>query len=327
MTRHLQLFIAVFVLGCLGIVMTSCGGGGSGTVGGGGGGGGTSGITLEATGLKNKQAVASLSKPYALDWMWAFLSGNDANAAHETCDANKRFNLSGGGSVCLDTAYIVFDEIELEQEDDTTGTEDEVEAGPFVVDLLGVTNDGIPGDIDLTVPDGVFDEIKFKVDDLDDDDDDGLKTDDDGNSDDVPENVSIASIPAGLVKRSLIITGSATGVAGEHTAFTFTTDIEARIKIPFSDTVLDGGTIITFFDLTTAFGNRNFSEISATMTALFSSSKCSDAGLDAAHKLACDIVKNIDLFEDVDNDDVGDDSEDRGDDRGTGGADDTQPHD
>jgi hypothetical protein len=43
--------------------------------------------------------------------------------------------------------------------------------------------------------------------------------------------------------------------------------------------------------------------------------------------LACDIVKNIDLFEDVDNDDVGDDSEDRGDDRGTGGADDTQPHD
>lgn len=318
-------FFEFFLIALILITFASCGGSGGGV-------GGSGAINMKATAQTNKQVVASLQKPTPLGRMWAFLSGNEANAIHTPC-TNKEFSLAGGGHVCIEKAYVVFDEVELERENPSTGVEDEVEFGPFIVDLAGFPGDGIPGEVSITVPAGqIFDEVKFKVDDLDDDDNDGLKIEDNGSSDDVPVNVSLANIPSGLVKRSLLIIGSATD--GTTTkAFTFTTDIEARIKVPLTQTVFSGDNIITFFDFTTGFGNRTFAELfpgfsPVTIEAIFnpsgsSSIKCSSPSLTAAQKLACDIVKNIDLFEDVDDDDIAEAGEDRGDNSGPGGFDDS----
>lgn len=319
-------FINFLMAGFFGLVLASCGSDG-------GGGAGTGSITMKATAQTNKQVIASLQKPTVTERMWAFLSGNEANANHTPC-TNKEFSLSGGGHVCIEKAYVVFDEVELERENPSTGVEDEAEFGPFIVDLAGFPGDEIPGEVNIIVPAGqAFDEVKFKVDDLDDHDGDGLQSDDDNHNgidddnDDIPVNVSPANIPVGLVKRSLLIIGSATD--GTTTkAFTFSTDIEAKIKVPLTQSIFSGDNIITFFDLSTGFGNLTFSDITTTMDGTMTGKKCSDAGLNASQKLACDIVKNINLFEDVDNDNVGEAGEDRGDDHsGGGGADDTQPHD
>lgn len=315
-------FIYLLIMGIASLAMVSCGGGG--------GGGSSPSVNMKVTALKNQQAVASLPKSNAVDRMWAFLSAKTANAAHQPSDcpdSNKIFLLSGGAGtgakVCLKTAYVVFNEIELEQESPPTGSPDELELGPFVVDLIGIPNDGIPGNIPVSVPTGKFDKIKFKIDDLDDKDNNGQLN---GN-DDIPKNVSVANVPAGLVGRSLLITGSATDGTGAHKEFTFKTDIEARITVPFTASVLDGSTLITFFDLSTGFSNLAFTNITPTMDALFNNVKCSDAGLDASHKLACDIAKNINLFQDVNNDDIAENTEKEGDDKGAGGFDDSIPHD
>lgn len=316
-----------FLIALILITFASCGDSGGGV-------GGSGAINMKATAQTNKQVVALLQKPTALERMWAFLSSKEANANHETFCTNKEFPLSGGGHVCIEKAYVVFDKVELERENPLTGVEDEAEFGPFIVDLAGFPNDGIPGEVNIIVPAGqAFDEVKFKVDDLDDHDGDGLQSDDDDHDgidddkDDIPVNVSLVNIPAGLVKRSLLIIGSATD--GTTTkAFTFSTDIEARIKVPLTQTVFSGDNIITFFDFTTGFKNRTFVEITPTMEAIFnpsgsSSIKCSSLSLTAAQKMACDIVKNIDLFEDVDDDDIAEAGEDRGDNSGPGGFDDS----
>ena len=324
-----------FLIALILISFVSCGGNGSGIGSNGGGVGGSGAINMKATAQTNKQVVALLQKPTAIERMWAFLSNNEANATHEDFCTNKEFLLSGGGHVCIERAYVVFDEIELEQENDSSESDDEVEFGPFIVDLAGFPGDGIPGEVNIIVPAGqIFDEVKFKVDDLDDDDNDGLKIEDNGSFDDVPVNVSLANIPGGLVKRSLLIIGSATD--GTTTkAFTFSTDIEAKIKVPLSQTVFSGDNIITFFDFTTGFGNRTFADFQDNMFADFNRSgsgspiKCSDVpnppvtSTDKFRKLACDIVKDIDLFEDVDDDDVAEAGEDRGDNSGPGGFDDS----
>ncbi len=317
-------FINFLMAGFFGLVLASCG-----SDGGGGAGTGTGSITMKATAQTNKQVIASLQKPTATQRMWAFLSGKEAIAAHAGCDSSKKFALSGGGSVCLETAYVVFDEVELERENPSTGVEDEAEFGPFVVDLLGVPNDGILGDVPITVPAGEpFKEVKFKVDDLDDKNNDNKL--DDPNKDDIPKNILPANaVTAGLVKRSLHITGSATGGGTTHKAFDFFTDIEAKIKVPLTQSIFSGDNIITFFDLSTGFGKLDFTtDITATMDGTMGNKKCGDPTLSKPQQLACDIVKNIDLFDDVDNDNVGEAGEDRGDDHsGGGGADDTQPHD
>lgn len=321
-----------FLIALILITFASCGGGGV---------GGSGAVNMKATAQTNKQVVASLQKPTPIQRMLAFLSGKEANANHETFCTNKEFSLFGGGHVCVEKAYVVFDKVELERENPLTGVEDEVEFGPFIVDLAGFPNDGIPGEVNIIVPAGqAFDEVKFKVDDLDDHDGDGLQSDDDNHDgidddkDDIPVNVSLANIPPGLVKRSLLIIGSARNAANTTTkAFTFSTDIEARIKVPLSQTVFSGDNIITFFKFTTGFGNRTFDELFSgpspiTIEAIFnpsgsSSIKCSSPSLTAAQKLACDIVKNIDLFEDVDDDDVAEAGEDRGDNSGPSGFDDS----
>lgn len=287
------------------LALAACGGGGGG--GGGGDGGPKAGeISLKATALKNQQAVAAA--PKALDRMWAFLSAKEA-VAQAGCDDNKKFTLQGGTeTVCLTKTYVVFDEIELEQEPEPSTGGDEIELGPFVVDLLGVPDDGIPGSITIAVPDASFNKIKFKVDDLDDDDDDGLNSDDSGTDDDLPQNVSAqVAADAGLVKKSLVIQGT----ASDGTSFTFSSDIEGEIEIPFSAAVLDQSTLITFFDLTAAFSALPSSAIASSMDGSMEDKNCSDT-LDDSEKLACAIVKDINLFDDSDDDGLGDDSERRG---------------
>lgn len=300
------------VAGVLGVLffsfaLAACGGGGGG---GGSDGGPKAGeISLKATALKNQQAVAAA--PKALDRMWALLSAKEA-VAQAGCDANKLFNLAdAGATVCLTKAYVVFDEIELEQETEPSTDGDEIELGPFVIDLLGVADDGIPGSITIAVPDASFNKIKFKVDDLDDDDDDGLKSDDSGTDDDLPQNVSAqVATDAGLVKKSLIIAGT----ASNGTSFTFSSDIEGKIEVPFSAGVLDQSTLITFFDLTTAFAALPLGSVQTSMDGSMENKKCSDSGLDDSEKLACAVVKNIDLFDDSDDDGIGESGEFRGND-------------
>lgn len=150
------------------------------------------------------------------------------------------------------------------------------------------------------------------MDDLDDDDDDGLNSDDSGTDDDLPQNVSAqVATDAGLVKKSLVIEGTR---SSDGASFTFSSDIEGKIEVPFSAGVLDQSTLITFFDLTTAFSALPSSEIAASMDGSMGEDlKCGDA-LNPLQTLACNIVKNIDFFDDSDDDGIGDDSEFRGND-------------
>lgn len=304
------------------LILTACGSDGGGST-----------VTIKGTALNNKTVVAAAPRSKAVEFVWNLISAKEA-VAQQACDADKLFLLAGTGeTVCLTRAVVAFDEIELEQEGVTDGLE--IELGPFVLDLLGDSTDNIPGSMTITESETSFDKIKFKVDDLDDGGDNTL--DNNGLGDDTPINTSGSdAMTAGLLKKSIIIEGTADNGTTTET-FKFDSNIEARIIVNFTTATLAQNSLIIYFDLGTAFGSLSFTDIvdaGGTLDGSMSSSgskntSCSVTGLTPSQQLACNIVKNIDLYEDVDGDDSADDSEGehRGDDRGAGGFDDDFNHD
>ena len=310
-----------FILGALLLAfpLVSCGGGG------GSGNGGGNDIKMKASALNNRTVAATAPKFKGMKTMLALFSGKEAVAAAGNCvtaDAAKEFDLSdAGASVCLERALVVYEEIELEQEGVENG--DEIELGPFVFDLIGTSGDGIPGGINLPVPDGTFNKMKLKIGDLDDrNNDDRL---DSSSNDDLPVNVSSADVKtAGLVGQSLLLTGTAhNGIASKP--FSFKTNLEGRVEIPITlsagePLVDDGSSLITYIDLSTGFSKLSYAKMGANMVGDMRVKKCSDTALDDSQQLACDIVKNIDLFDDIDDDGLAEVEEHRGDDRTAGGG-------
>lgn len=307
--------------------IAACGGsgGGSGTAISSEGGGTT---TLKATALNTKTVIAAAPKENRLESMFALLSVKEAFATHSPgncADGAKEFHLSDGGlaSVCLTSALVVYEEIELEQEGINEGEDqdDDVEVGPFVLDLLGTAGDGIPGSVSMPVPDGTLNKIELKIGDLDDDDNDGLSQDDDDTSDDTPKNISIADAnAAGLAGQSLVITGTAHDGTNPGQNFTFKTNLEAKIEMPFTvpsgaNPVVDGSTLITVINLAPGFQNRSYAEVTAAGfgDGSFAVLDTCATPNNTSQTLACDIIKNIDLFDDDDNDDNAEVEEHRGD--------------
>jgi len=280
-------------------------------------------LTLGATALNTKTIVAAAPKS-KLDTMLAFLGGKEAVAAIAPGDCGlgndaKGFDLAGGtGFVCLTEALLVYEEVELENEGG--GVKDEVEAGPFLIDLIGTVGDGISGTFTLAVPDGRFNKLELKVGDLDEDENDSDDSLDDSPSsnDDFPTNVSLdAANAVGMAGKSLKITGIAHDGLGGTQNFTFSSNIEGKLKMPISlvageQLVVDGSTLITFVDPSIGFSKLAFADITATMDGFFrgDAERC---GLTPtkSQRLACDIVQNVELYHDDDNDNSFDDSERR----------------
>lgn len=320
--ENMKTILKFSVIAAMGLSIAACGGGGgSGSESGGSvGGSNASGLTLKATALKSKTVVAAA--PKLTDRMWALVSGREA-IAQAACDDSKKFLLSDGTSfVCLEKAYVVFNEIELEKETEPSTNQDEIELGPFVVDLLGVADDNIPSNISLAVPAGSFNKIKFKVKALDDNDNDKHLG---GSTDDNPKNVTAsAADDAKLTGKSLVITGTKPdGI----TPFIFSSNIEGEIEIPFSKSVVDQSTLIAFFDLSAAFLATEPNDIGDDGS--MGGKKCDDPSATKLHELACRIVKNIGVYDDSNHNEIGDDNggERLGDDHtGGGGFDDPTPH-
>jgi len=279
-------------------------------------------LTLGVTSLNTKTVVAAAPKS-RIETMLALLGGKEVFAIAGNCaDPAREFDLSdasGTASVCLETARIVYEEVELETEGGVI--KDEVEAGPFLVDLIGVPDDGISGTITLNVPVGNFNKLELKVGDLDDrDNNDRL---DDNGTDIIPTNVSaIDANAAGMAGKSMRITGTADDGAGNMQPFTFVTNIEGKMEMPITlapgdPLVIDGSTLVTFIDLSTGFKRLAFADITATMDGSFSDAteSCSTPA-NKFQSLSCDIVKNVELFHDINDDNKLDDAERRGDDRG-----------
>lgn len=311
------------------IFLSACGSSGSGNSQGG------DAVTLGVTALNTKALVAAAPKS-KLDTMLAFLEGKEAVAAITpgACGAGndgKGFDLQGGTAfVCLTEALLVYEEVELENEG--SAIKDEVEAGPFLVDLIGTTGDGITGTITLNVPDGNFNKLELEVGDLDDrNGDDSL---DDNGTDILPGNVSAANVnAAGMAGKSLKITGTAHDGLGGSQNFTFSSNIEGKLEMPITlaagdPLVVDGSTLITFVDPSIGFAKLAFADITAIMDGSFTgdAERC---GLTPtkSQQLACDIVQNVELYHDDDNDNSFDDSERRGDNRGANGFDDSGARD
>lgn len=315
--ENMKAILTSSIVAAMSLSIAACGGGSSGS-GSGVGGSNVSGLTLKATALKSKTVVAAA--PKLTDRMWALVSGREA-IAQVPCDGSKKFFLSDGTSfVCLEKAYVVFNEIELEKETEPSTDQDEAELGPFVVDLLGVAGDNIPSDISLAVPDGSFNKIKFKVKALDDNDNDKHLG---GSTDDNPKNVTAVDADnAKLTGKSLVITGTRDGI----TPFSFSSNIEGEIEIPFSKSVVDQSTLIAFFDLSAAFLATEPKDIGDDGS--MGGKKCDDPSATELQGLACRIVKNINLYDDSDHNDVGDDNggERLGDDHTGGRFDDPTPH-
>lgn len=330
---EIKYFTKTMIAGMLTLSIAACGsGGGSGLSSEGG-----VANTLKATALNNKTVIAAAPKTNHLDTMLALLTVNEVTAAHapgNCADDAKEFMLSdstGLASVCLKSALIVYEEIEFEQEGISEGDDqdDDVETGPYVMDLIGTADDGISGSISLSVPDGIFNKIEIKIGDLDDRGaDDGSLDDSPSSSDDRPVNTSIANAnSAGLAGHSLVITGTAHDGTNNQD-FTFKTNLEAKIEMPFTlpsgaNPVVDGSSLITLIDLVPGFLKLAYADVTAAgfgngnfgVTENCASPKNNSQGL------ACDIVKNIDLFDDDDNDDVAEVEEHRGDNHnGDGGG-------
>ncbi|MFQ5588223.1 MAG: hypothetical protein ACE5F7_05225 [Nitrospiria bacterium] len=323
--------IKLFGTAMLAMIVAACGssGGGSGLSSEGG-----VASTLKATALKGGLVVASNKTTGKIDTMLALLSGKEAVAAvspGDCADDAKGFSLSDG-FVCLNSAYVVFEEIELEQEGINEGDDrdDDVEAGPFVFDLLGTANDGVGGSISMPVPDGTFNKIEIKIGDLDDNGisggggaDDGSLDDSPGSLDDNPKNMSVADAnSAGLAGKSMVIKGTAhtgpTDTTG--TAFTFKTNLEAKIEMPFTvpagaNPVVDGSSLITVVDLAPGFVKLAHADVTAgTFEAdgTFGPTDFCSAPKNKAQGFACDGIRSIDLFDDDDNDDIAEAGEHRG---------------
>lgn len=296
-------------------------------------------IKLHATALKDQTVVAAAPKT-KLDTMLALFGGKEAVAAIQAGDCGagndaRGFDLSGGSAfVCLTKALIVYEEVELENEG--SAVKDEIEAGPFLVDLIGITDD-IPGTITLNVPDGNFNKLEIEVGDLDDNDGNpGLHDDGDDNpntGDDTPKNVSATiADTAGMANHSLRIEGTVhDGLGNPGVPFTFTTNIEGKMEMPITLVdpnvkVIDGSTLVTFVNLSAGFGNLTFADIQSTPTmdgSFGPTETCVAAKLAGTNKsqiLACDIVTNVELFHDVNDDKNLEPGEKRGDDKGAGGG-------
>ena len=301
----------------LAVVLAGCGGGG-----GSGNSQGGEALTLGITSLNTKTVVASAPKS-PINTMLALLGGKNVFAIAGNCtDTSREFDLSdasGTASVCLETARLVYEEIELENEG--SSVKDGVETGPFLVDMIGTPADNIPGTITLNVPDGNFNKLGLKVGDLDDRDGNGSL--DDNGTDVLPTNVAATDVnAAGMAGKSLKITGTAHDGLGGTQAFTFMSNIEGKMEMPITvpaggPLVVDGSTIVTFVDLSTGFSNLAFADISATMDGTFSNQTESCANpANKSQTLACDIVKNVELFHDINDDRKLEAGERRGDDRG-----------
>lgn len=294
-----------------------------GSSGGGGSSQGGDALTLGATALNTKTVVAAAPKS-KLDSMLAFLGGQEAVAAIApgACGAGndgKGFDLLGGTAfVCLTEALIVYEEVELENEG--SAVKDEIEAGPFLVDMIGTPGDNISGTISLNVPDGNFNKLELEVGDL--DDRNGNDSLDDNGTDIIPTNVAVADVnAAGMAGKSLKITGTADDGAGNKQPFTFFTNIEGKMEMPITipagePLVVDGSTLVTFVDLSSGFLKLAFADITATMDGTFTSAAESCANANKFQTLGCDIVKNVELFHDINDDRRLDAEERRGDDRG-----------
>lgn len=321
-------FINTIGAGFLTLAMVACGGGGVGGTGNTSSSEGGLAMAVKATSLNTKTVVAAAPKTSQFETMFTLLTLKEATAAHtpgNCLDDAKEFILSDGSglaSACVNSAFVVYEEIELEQEGLANG--DEVELGPFVLDLIGTAGDGIPGRIDFPVSDGTFNKMKLKIGDLDDrNKDDSL---DSSSNDDLPINASSADVKtAGLVGQSLVLSGTAHNGAGASKSFAFKTNLEGKIEIPIAVTagdplVDDGSSLITYIDLSSGFSKLTYAKMVANMDGDMRVKKCSDIALDDSQQLACDIVKNIDLFDDIDDDGLAEVEEHRGDDHTVGGG-------
>jgi hypothetical protein len=132
----------------------------------GGGGGPTLGITSIPKATQSKPSFASNVFQKTLN----LVSARQATA-QTACPGPGEFVFSfdiTGGKVYIQNAYAVLDEVEFEVVGSTSSSDD-VEFGPFAVDLTG-NDDNVPDSIDLAAlkndpaaVDKNFDEIKFKV--------------------------------------------------------------------------------------------------------------------------------------------------------------------
>ncbi len=317
------------------LFLTACGSSGSSSPGNG------DAIKLGATALKTKTVVAAAPKS-KLDTMLAFFGGKEAVAAiaPDVCgpgNDGRGFDLKvvnptdPAAFVCLTEALLVYEEVELENEGGAV--KDEVEAGPFLIDLIGNPDDGIAGTFSLTVPNGRFNKLELEVGDLDEDknDNDDSLDDSPGSNDDFPTNVSLdAANAVAMAGKSLKITGIADDGAGNTQAFVFFSNIEGKLEMPIDlvegeQLVVDGSTLITFIDPSIGFSKLAFADFPTVgdMNGSFTgdAERCG-ATPTKFQRLACDIVQNVELYHDDDNDNSFDDSERRGDNRGANGFDD-----
>lgn len=233
-----------------------------------------------------------------------------------------------GGGVTITKALIVFSEIDFKHEGE--GKEDDFEVtGPFLLRMVG--SGTIPDEITgIEVPAGNFDEIRFRIDDLDDKNLDGDVGD---STDEAPVNVSLEVVQtSGLVGKSILIQGSVTPTGGSAVNFTFTTDLDEKVRVPFTAAglpTISSGQVLDFLvaiDFKKVFNSVNADQAGATSSAqeIHDAAVASGGALDPDTSLpqsARNVAKaiedaiddSIDLFNDKDNDDLPDPDEDIGD--------------
>ena len=128
---------------------------------------------------------------------------------------------SGNNELTIDRVQLAISELELERPDedgnDDESERDDIERGPFVVDLPLDGNDSVTF-ADGVVEAGEWEEIEFEIDRLERDDEDEARVLDETN---FPENTSIR------------VEGTYTPAGGEAQPFVFITDLEAEQELEF----------------------------------------------------------------------------------------------
>lgn len=299
-------FFKYSLVGIFCMMMAACGGGGNG---GSGGGSGTINLTPVAKGAPSTKAEASLPSKGLLAKAFNFVFGEPVNAqSPETVT----FDISGG-SVTLTSALVVFSEVDFEEVNELEDDDFDVE-GPFLVEMVGSTC--IPDKItDISVPEGTFEEIRFRFDDLNDP------------PEELPVNLPSGCLsPPGIFGKSILFVGTVTPTGAPlPQPFTFRTDLDERIEFPFtfSGVTIDSDDVVDFlvaFDLEGIFNSvPGGATAIADAASSFGGLLDEDApGAPDPVKLVADAIEdaiddNIDIFNDLNENDEPDAGEDIGD--------------
>lgn len=159
-----QPYISIFGVALVAISFAACGGGDGPS-----GNDPTLGITsiqsMGGTAIQN-DSVASGKPTLAKHFMKgidSLFGQRSAHAVTAPCPTNAHisFNIPGG-KIWLDEVFMILDEVQFNTSPTSSDSPDDVELGPFALDLLN-TDPDVNQAIDITVPPGKYNNVRFRV--------------------------------------------------------------------------------------------------------------------------------------------------------------------